>query len=234
VREPFSLFEIRQIPIDVASQSTLQLYFHAKNAGEIASTGTLKNLHQRPDVQAYAERVAWRAGIEDNLAGLSLGPSGDPDAPMNALRPKSAVLDLELPETVAYDLSGGMRFGALVAVLKPRVARRATFTPFDSGAMSPSNTYTTPDRLAKEVHPVHTDTALLPGPYSEYFEAQVWGEIGLSDIAEFWVPELWSTREAGDVATAIAELRQTGIPIFSYSESLQGNRYRRVRQRRLD
>ncbi len=202
-----------KVPFDPVSQSEIQLYFPAENVEKIVSTNSFLNLHQVPSIQGYDTRTTFRDQIEQSLARLRLSKekSNDPDSPVNKLRPKSAVLEFRLPADQMPVTRGGKRFGELVAVLKDDVKRRTTYTPYDSGAIF-SSPYTTADRLRKEVRPLlASDYFFRPLHPSEYFEAQVWGELSLSDVKEFLVPK-------GFGGDALSKLRETGIPIFQYVE----------------
>ena len=128
------LIEVR---FDANRAGMVQLNFPAEHAADIARHG-IHNLHQQTGLQYQGLRSDWRAGVENNLARLTLGAGGTQCAARwNALRPKSAILEIDWPDNVAYRTTGGARFGDCVAVLKRSVYLRVTVTPHDSAALGP-------------------------------------------------------------------------------------------------
>jgi len=227
------LFALRKVPFEARTQAELHYYFPREQAAVIASDGVL-NLHQLPRLQYWDRRSKWRKGIEFGLARIHLDDPevASAESPANMVRPKSVVLDVGLGAQfemrtwlnhIETDPSrGAQRYGDVVAVLKPTVYKRTTITPCDSGAAERWSC-----ELSRQwVRPL-TDRFLYANrPYTEYYEGQVWGKIGVADIQEFRV-------EPGTDAQTLATLRGTGLPIYTYKVVREFDRYRRIRGDRL-
>jgi hypothetical protein len=125
--EPFQKVNDRLgklIDYDFKNQSELHLYFSENAIDGILSSGFL-NAHQvdfgekepgyrerRQDAEAAFAKLKLEA---DYTTGMHSKPA--------VIRPKSAVLQVQLPKTVDLTIHGAQRFGELVAVLKYEFTR---------------------------------------------------------------------------------------------------------------
>lgn len=245
--EPYCLSKarFRRIEFD-PRQAEIHLYIQADTVESVLRKGVL-NIHQGTkklqDLPEYAKR---RLRADDVMSLLELERSRRPDAPINKLRPKSAVLEMPIQHDatgarITQRSTGGARYGKVVAVLKDRVKRRTTFTASDSldllagGAF---RTWSPAERAKRQLRPLvvsgseknhyYHDTR----GYSEYFEAQVWGEVDLRDVKAFYVAPEYAAAYRGrarpadekqrEMIRAVRALVRSGLPVYAFEEVTQG------------
>lgn len=191
----------------------------------------------RDEHQQYAE---MRAEVDNAISRLRLTENyvfGRQEM-VNALRPKSAMLVLDLPREVDYPSLKGKVYGEIVAVFNEEVLKRTTFTAEDSLNLFQREDYQalahltqTPfqDHVSLLTHHQYTGGSIRG--FNNYFEAQVWGTLTISDVQEFLVPKNISQ-------SVLFQLKKSKKPIFYYSEiegregsgNERGQSYRRIKQ----
>lgn len=194
--------ECIQCEFDPMVDTKIHLYFPSKNIPLVYKNGFL-NLHQISG--------KGRSTIEDELIGLNLGPSDV----SGRLRPKYAfLLTTKRPVLGSQNLGTAWQYGRITAVLKDQVKRRATWTNADSmvGRLYGHETYTF-------MNPISTPPPLLG---ETYYEAQIWGELGASDIDYFMVP-------ANVSAKSLSDLKVFGLPVYRYKTKRLNGQWQRTK-----
>lgn len=204
----------------------VQLFFSTAVIRYLKEKGFL-NIHQVRNKTPQAESRRKR---EDELIGLELPSNLSPDlqAKVNELRPKSANLSLTFPKfwgNTDLDDSAILKwgYGPFIAVMKNEVKGRATWTPSDShGRRDKARSFDAPFRSDEQLSSDRSvesqrggafgDEAPTP-PAKPYFEAQIWGPVGLSDVSHFLVPP-------NTPAETLIALKELGQPIYQYEEVL--------------
>lgn len=208
----------------------IMMFFREENFMQILEKGFL-NYHQvgftRGDsttggrasqedflVQAVVEKGGYDSFIRQKL--MELYEQGKMDqkpkvmresrlqSPFNRIRPKYAYLfindkTVDIGETVFRS-----QYGHYGAVFKDEVKSRSTWTPTDSLGAKPSDMFTFQDQMVDVK--AHGDRDV-----KYYFEAQIWGDLKLSDVAYWLLPE-------GSVKSSeiYKLMKKTGIPIMKY------------------
>jgi hypothetical protein len=206
-------------PMSMRAGGEIRLVVPARTLAAIGRRGVL-NQHQTGRTEAAARKPARRAFLEDARIGVGIEPEydGRRNNPAHVLRPKSAILDVSgIPGLRSMQLDAGLFYGGdhpAVLVLKEQVMDRATWSPGDSydNASRASHSF---DHLFYEV--------MEP---SQYFEAQIWGELDLRDVAEIWI--------APDTPRRIlAQSEALGLPLYHYVPKQKGWKQAIRRGRRI-
>ncbi len=214
------------VPFNAFKNAQLHYYFSFQDLkpADLSRRGIL-NIFQVEEKDLYNTRGARQLRHRETankLAGIKIEETKSTTDEANYVRPKYVGLDVNLGKELEFATEGLDHFGEAVAVLKPEVMLRATYTAFDSGAFSQG--FPGPKR---EVRSLTEPFLYAPrGGSSQYFEAQVWGELDLRDIQEFLVPSGTSSR-------LLAQLKEMGLPVYQYAEVRDFGRYRRIRDKLL-
>lgn len=208
---------------------SIEIYVPSRYVRDILRepNGAIRNAHEVPHGEKTPDYRSQRIKTENKLSGIQLAPSGDPreEAELLKLRPKSAVLGVEFEPTRRLSISGAERFGEVGLIMKPEVAKRTSYTPYDSMSVIKGEDVF-PERAYLEVRALSDEGTYVTSAsaQTEYYEAHIWGELDLRDVQEWRIP---SDLDPG----LLAELRATGIPVYSYREHREHGRYVRVRDR---
>ena len=134
-----------------------------------------------------------RAKAEDNMLGYKLEPSYQKDASnlVNKVRPKYSLLGLQTGDINDMPVTGtnsspikASHYGNIVAVMNHEVKDRTTFTMTDSlGIAENSKT----EKLKKLRTTRYLSDESLRSESDTYVEAQVWGELKMSDVHHFLI-----------------------------------------------
>ncbi len=192
---------------DFMGKTKITIAFDSKNLNSIM-TGCFKNQHQTGTSRGMLAQ-ATRASVEDHLLKLRLEDSyqSSPASIPNQIRPKYSYLSFQ-------DFKAGMdsntyldRYGNTVALIKDEVKERSTFTPDDSLVVDDGT----------EGNTVRTFFLLEKPPLGNeerYWEVQIWGTL-CSQHVEAWLVNCPTsgTKKLQTPASAIAELKATGIPV---------------------
>ncbi len=171
---------------DYEADSEVELKFSDSIIGLIMHGGFL-NQHQYAASGGLYDPTA-RAQLEDSLMGVHLEPSyvDGIGNPVNSVRPKYAFLAFDRDSDGQHHDEFSHDYGDVVAVFNDEVKDRMTFTPVDSliaknhlGSVTP---YTVQYR---STHPIQKIT--VAKNFGDYWEAQVWGDLGMSDVRYFLV-----------------------------------------------
>ncbi len=186
---------------DFRKDSKIQMAFNEAYIESIAK-GCFLNQHQAGHTNG-TNNHNMRANAEDIIAGVKLEAAyvDDPNSPADKVRPKYAGFGLTKKEPGFNDnLSSISGYGNVVAVFKDSIKDRTTFSAEDSLGYS-AQTFTL-DLREKGMN--------LQGQNSgSYWEAQIWGELCMSDVDHFIVNCLGGVSEA-----AIAQLKELKIPVY--------------------
>ena len=167
----------------------------------IAARGFL-NWHQTGSTRGFHRD---RFAIEQELAMARLPY----DEKGRALLPKYAVLDLRGTDAGHFALP--TRYGDVAFILKKEVSSRATWTYADSLDFEAQTGRFEPVGAANPVLARTFAYRRKPGDRNRcgnYCEAQIWGDLSLSDVAYAMIP-------AG--APAPRALRSAGLDVYSYA-----------------
>lgn len=214
------------VPFNAFKNAQLHYYFSFQNfkPADLEKRGIL-NIFQVTEKDPYNTKFARQERhfrTANILAGINISENNSALAEVNYVRPKYVGLDVNLGSELQFSTEGLAHYGELVAVLKPEVMLRSTYTAFDSGAFAHGH-----QGPKREIRPLTESFLYAPrGQFSQYFEAQVWGELDLRDIQEFLVPNEMNSR-------LLAQLKKLGLPIYQYAEVRDFGRYRRVRDKLL-
>jgi hypothetical protein len=194
-------YEVHYSPYTMMKGTQLLYFFPETSLPGIVKNGIL-NIHQTHKTGG-ANKKEKRALFEASMIGAIFEEKYDSskDNEAHYMRPKYTILDVSgVPYYKNYH-SNGLNYGRIVAVLKDNVKKRATWAPGDTlDFYVPTFTFKTEMREVFEAQ--------------GYFEAQVWGELDLRDIKEFWIPSDLKPNQ-------VEKLISLGLPIFGYSEKLQ-------------
>jgi hypothetical protein len=162
---------------DFRKNGAIQIVFHEKYFDSIREKCFLNEFQvDHPRDSAYQQR---RLLVEDQVAGLKLEETFDPDRGnvIHKVRPKYAYLGLlKAHPSLKGHIKEDFYYGTVVAVFKDHVKDRATFTP--------ENTF----NAANDVHTFsYRPRKVGPMGRDGYWEAQVWGDLCLSDVDHFIV-----------------------------------------------
>jgi hypothetical protein len=166
---------------DLFHEGEIQLAFFSKYAESIFQSGFL-NQHQIGNSSGFY-RPEQRAALEDGLIGLRLEETYDTKdrfRAANELRPKYAFLGLPLGTPGVEPALSEIDYGDVFAVLKPEVKQRTTLTNGDSLNWRDS------PRLEAHTFKYRNTPFSLPR-LGNYYEAQIWGKLAISDVAYFLV-----------------------------------------------
>jgi hypothetical protein len=193
---------------DFEKNTLLQLEFNPELIKGIQQNGFL-NLHQIPrsvrcpDSDLCNSYVGFRTHLENSIFKIVLDPSYEAEKghPVDSLFPKYSFLGFDKDTDGQKNSNFTGAYGSAVAVFKDDVKGRTTFTPGDSvvthGKDFHTLMYRSPEKLSRND--------------GLYWEAQIWGTLGLSDVKYFLFPcPLSSPSEATDLEA----MKKTGIPIY--------------------
>jgi hypothetical protein len=148
---------------------------------------------------------------------LEYSYQGGMDNPINQVRPKYAFLAFQRDTNGQQNEHLDRVYGNVVAVFKNEVKDRTTFTPVDSL----NGNFDASGNLGSGKVPAYTfkyranaPLSKIPDPTdanTDYWEAQVWGKLGVRDVSYFLVGC------PGDEAIgkdAFESLKSTGVPIY--------------------
>lgn len=194
-------------PYDFYNDSEIQLAFKDK-IFSLIRRGCFKNQHQTNTSNGGLDTKV-RVEAENILGGIKIRSTKDPSHPENYVRPKYAYLVPTKPMTEVNGNNYVPGYGNIFAVFKQDVKERTTFTPMDSLEM-PTRGY-----ALKGIR----DYKKIRENKFYYWEAQVWGEVCLSDVSHFLVncPD----QEASS-PKVIAEMKETGIPVYKCELEMRG------------
>ncbi len=154
-----------------------------------------------------------RAIVEDKMLDLRIPRDARLSSRVNVLRPKYAYLNLDLDRDdpfleklsafPALRIEG--RYGNVFASLRSNVKDRATFTAGDSMLVLGAKIGTASTLNVRQTNPEKAD---------HYFEAQIWGELNLSDVEFFLVN--CEGPDFGDALKTenIEALKESGLPVY--------------------
>ena len=210
-----------EIPMEARE---IHIYRGTKHLKQIVQTGLL-NIHQT-GTSSFESEFERRSVAENQFAELKISDSGkaaDPEDRSNFLRPKYGVLQITSSDYFGADYNlASNQLGPVTAVLKPEVLKRTTYSTEDSLLLYDGEGRTlTKAQLRKIIRPLSDPILYLTTP-SQYFEAQVWGELDLRDVLEWRV--LNSVRKG-----PIDILKSTGIPIYRAETENFRDRQMRIR-----
>jgi len=217
------------IAYDFYRHSEIHLYFPQSAIRDVLSSGFL-NQHQTYNTSAGVFDPQRRGSIEELMTRLKLVKnykSGKKEA-ANAVRPKYAIFDLNLPQVIGTPTVNSTEFkirtmdagfyGDVIAVLKTEVKDRTTWTPTDS--------FSAPEKVqtlfVRPTEMIAEGVLFKRSIYTDYYEAQIWGALDLNDIQEFRIP-------ADLPEYRIKILKTSGIPIYFYKIDNQFGRNQRAR-----
>lgn len=126
-------------------------------------------------------------------------------SPYNRIRAKYAYLVIKDRSVDIGNTVFRSQYGTYGAVFKDEIKPRSTWTPTDSLAAQPNDIFTFQDQRVDI-------QAYGDRDVKYYFEAQIWGDLNLADVAYWIVPKGVSK----DSAIFLA-MKATGIPIRQYS-----------------
>jgi len=202
---------------DFRNDTQLQMVFPDAVLEKIVANGFL-NSHQinrgKTD-PVYAS--ACMECVELRMLGVTF-PSGSPELreKIMAILPKYAYLGMQRPDPAVWNTRHDTRYGNVVAVFKPHVKDRVTFTPGNS-YLIPENAHTLDYRTNTPLpEPDYVGQGLTDRPeWGHHWEAQVWGTLTLADVEYFMVdcPKLGAS-----ATDRIAALQQTQIPVFKCAQ----------------
>lgn len=207
---------------DFLNHSQIQMAFNDRNLDSILRNGFL-NQHQIAQTNGTMS-PQFRAETEDEMLGLRVEApreygsprtrsEEDRTRPQNRLRPKYAYFGQQAaqPERSTFGRIFP-HYGNIIAVMQNQVKDRTTFTSGDSlGTSDTSNTHSPRAQMA--IDPDKLKRVILT-----YMEAQVWGELGVNDVAYFIV-NCPSLSDPGPLSQEIIDkLKATGKPVYSCRE----------------
>lgn len=211
-------------------ETDVVMFFRAEDFQNILKKGFL-NYHQIGNTRGDSS-FTIRANKEDEFLGLNIENGGygsfvreklmelvelgrmDQKAkvlrqanlmsPYNRIRAKYAYLfvtnkDIDIGNTVFRN-----QYGHYGAVFKNEVKSRSTWTPSDSLGVSGHHVYTFQDHFVQI-------KAFQDMFAKYYFEIQIWGDLRISDVAYWVVPE-----GANEETQIYKLMKATGIPIKQY------------------
>ena len=230
-----------EVPYDFQKESKIQLFFHSQSVAKILANGFL-NLHQTGTSSAINDATV-RQKTDTVFAAMKLEDPYDPAPknPIHFLRTKSALLDLTRDAdlgTLAANVDG--TYGDIVAVMLDSIKDRATWTNVDSLSAVGSDRILALDPTmagliqarpvselwATQMGTFRAKTLHRPPVGSRYYEAQIWGPVGFSEVDYFLV------RPDTDAAV-IASLKTRGHAVFEWKEIITFGRKRFVPGRSL-
>jgi len=180
--------------------SDIQLWFGEDQIERIVTSGEFLNVHQSHGSRSrsYLNR---RFSVELSALDVYLENykrRKTPSPERIKLFPKYAILDISIERRLGEQYFSGDAYGDFAAVFSEKVKRRTTWTGNDS--------------LVGGFYPQHLEKGYIdPKSSGQYIEAQIWGELILSDVAYFMIPE--------NVDPAILKkLKQTAKPIYTWKK----------------
>ena len=197
-------------PVKMENGSALLYFFPTEALSGILKNGILNQHQTGHSIQGGANNKKRRAQLEDSIIEIESKYNPSKSNPNHYLRPKSVILD---PSGVRPDLkkmvetngmNDGRQYGDFIAILKDEVKSRTTWSAGDSYAPSHTSSWQAPP-----IQSMRENLYEVKEPRG-YFEAQVWGELDLRDIKEFWIPESTSLQ-------TIERLKTTGLPLYTYT-----------------
>lgn len=194
------------VPIDIMNSTSITLRFHAALISAIFASGFL-NQHQTGTSRGSLS-PDWRANAETVLSDLRLEGGYNPtiSSPVHHVRPKYSWMSIYSGASVGAKSMDASQYGEIIAVLKEEVKLRSTFTFTDSLSPAKAENYAGTKRRAMQ-STFYGDSVAHSSGY--YLEAQIWGELDISDIAYFAVL-------GGTSAGVINQLASSGLPIKEY------------------
>jgi hypothetical protein len=228
---------------DYWKDTEVRIHLHAKSLDVIREQGLLNTFQISEGDAGRKGYLDWRAATENELIRTSLAQPGLSEAArrqINRLRPKYGILELTSPRSFIEIGDGSRVYGEVVAVLRPEVKKRTTWTIDDSAVL-----YAV-DRADAHTLWFKAENSRITGRGRErlrtkYLEAQVWGDLGLQDVKEFLIPsaavqeKLVFTQELSgyDRSKVLETLRPTGVPVYEYDEVTEHGRWSRKKGRLL-
>lgn len=235
-----------RIIFDKIQAEPILVRFDAADVDSIAAHGFLNQF------QVAKTRGDFAPGRRNDLASQMAGvrfpdvsvsstrgqPTLDLSRPLDRLRPKFGMVlpnrllsraksenGRELAPADGLELRvSGRRYGDFIMVMKPQVKERATFTFGDSSR----EVGDLENQIYTYFDSPHGDPISHRLPVrASYIEVQIWGDVGVQDVAEIWVPRGTSSR-------TIDRLRGFKIPIYEYENEKMvspdriGSYYRRL------
>ncbi|MEA9357799.1 hypothetical protein SHI21_16325 [Bacteriovorax sp. PP10] len=209
---------------DFYRDTEIQLAFSDKNFDSIRR-GCFRNQFQTNSSKGFASR-SKRQRAETILIGANIDGNAkvltDPNDKSHRIRPKYAYLVPTKPMEDVSPLSYSESYGNIYAVMKSDVKDRSTFTAQDSlkviGQAIPLNTKAD----YKEIRKDKTD----------YWEAQIWGDVCFSDVSHFIVncPEKINYQvDSAKIKNynlvsdeTLAKMKETGIPVYQCKKEKKG------------
>jgi|GEM_PF-2158880 len=170
----------------------------------------LRNQHETTTSGGDARPMA-RYEAEQELAMLRLPY----DARGRALLPKYAILSARGPKMGSFRLP--TRYGTVALVLAPAAAARATWTYADSLDFSRTAGLFEPGGPGNPVLPRTVSYRRRAGDENmcgNYCEAQIWGPVGLSDVAYAMIPSS---------APIPPALLRAGLTVYRYAETVSSS-----------
>lgn len=223
LRESKQIYE--QGPVRMEDGSVLMYFFPEEALPGILKSGILNQHQTGASLQGGANNAKRRALLEDGVISVEKNYNASKKNPNHYVRPKMVILD---PSGVRPDLkrmvkehgmNDGKQYGSLIAVLKDEVKERSTWSRGDSYGPAGTSSWNPPpiESLRKDVFDIRRPRS--------YFEAQVWGELDLRDIKEFWVAAALNPQ-------TLELLKSAGLPIFFYTETPADTVYSYIKRSR--
>jgi hypothetical protein len=196
---------------DLYADSQFQMSVHLKDFPGIIANG-FKNQHQT-HTTAGCNCVKERSALEDILLGITIEETYDGQTHLerkaNHIRPKYCFYGFS-KFAEGYTPGYQSQYGEIVAVFKNTVKKKATVTQGDSLDIgSKVQTWSPYYEATGETFPLK----------GIYYEAQLWGEIGISDVAHFLVGCFKDEAEnvRGTAKKILSNLSNAGLKIPLYT-----------------
>lgn len=158
--------------LDYSRDSEIFISFNSSNTASILKAEEFFNAHMGVQSSTFHDDLKIRADLEDAMLGINLGH----EQKSNRIRPKYAYLQINMAE-IHPKTTFNPNYGNVFAKVKDEVKSRSTFTLGDSM-----------DEGKDTIHTFLYRDKVVPR-YSKipYWEAQIWGNLKLTDIDYFLV-----------------------------------------------
>ncbi len=169
---------------------------HFAHLQHIFHFGFLNQFQSKHSSGSYAH--SSRIAAENRMLGFDI------DMHPTSLHPKYGTLFVETKTGLSFSPST-THYGNVFFRFKDSLVRRTTYSPYDS--LGSPIVFPLSDFASLSAR-------LRSSGISSYLEAQIWGDVTLSDVAEIWLP--------GDKVhdpAMLAVCKEYGIKVFEYSGS---------------
>lgn len=203
--------------------SEIQIAFKIKHLSSIVQNGFLNQF--QTGTTGGSQCLDCRKKEEDRLIGRKIEPENDDGsgqetdaqttARINEVRPKYAFLMPDGSASERVELGhryGDSFYGEVIAILKPQVKDRATFTTKDSLFTGGDKTF---DHSLRRTFKSPMKTPDFPG--NQYWEAQIWGSLRIDEDVNYFLwncfSYLGSVMKQG-TETDLEKLKALGKPVY--------------------